>query len=284
MAVQAQLYSENLGFPLGGGGGGSQDLLFMDNHHNGFNEFSFNNQQQQNQNPQMQFHQQLQNMQQISSTNRPEINPLMVFDQALLPQVKKQRLDIDGLINLQNERLRLVLQEQRKQQLAMLLKKYESQTQILLRQKDEEIAKAVTRTMELQDFLSKIETENQAWQRVARENEAIIMTLNNTMDQIKANNAACQLGGNRGGVDDAESCCEETRRGPAGGGTLEGTEQENEEQRRRKLMICKSCNSRNSCVILLPCRHLCSCKVCEAYISSCPVCKMAKKGSIEALI
>lgn len=101
MAVQAQLYSENLGFPLGGGGGGSQDLLFMDNHHNGFNEFSFNNQQQQNQNPQMQFHQQLQNMQQISSTNRPEINPLMVFDQALLPQVKKQRLDIDGLINLQ---------------------------------------------------------------------------------------------------------------------------------------------------------------------------------------
>ncbi len=44
----------------------------------------------------------------------------------------------------QNERLRLVLQEQRKQHLASLVKKIEAKTSTLLRQKDEEIAQILT--------------------------------------------------------------------------------------------------------------------------------------------
>jgi len=177
----------------------------------------------------------------------------------------------------QNERLRLVLQEQRKQQLAQLLKKIESKTLLFLRQKDEEIAQAAKRTMELEDFLGRLEAENRAWQRVAQENEAMVVSLNNTLEHVKET-APC---GFNNGADDAESCCDN-------GGGQEETEENRgglcEVEQRNMMTVCKGCYCRSSCMLFLPCRHLCSCKSCEALLDSCPVCTTAKKASIEALI
>lgn len=285
MAIQAQLYADadNLVFSLGG----SQDLLLMENA-GGFNESSFNLQQQQ----QMQFMQLQNNMQQ--NMNRtcsfdknvllPENSPSMVFDQSLAPQMKKQRLDIDPLISLHSERLRIAFQEHRRQQ-TILLKKYESEAQIILGQKDEEIAKAANRARELNDFLQRMESENQAWQRLAKEKEAIIVTLNNTITQLREKAClACN------GVDDEESCCDiiinNTTTAETETETVRRTVAGHESEHNTRKMICKICNnSRNPCVIiLLPCRHLCSCKFCLPYICSCPVCNMPKKGSIEALL
>lgn len=160
----------------------------------------------------------------------------------------------------QNDRLRLALQQQRNQQLALLLKKSEVKIQILLHQKDEEVSKAAKRTMELEEFLRRIEIETQTWQRVAKENEAMVVSLNGTIERIKetAANAAA----------DAESCCR--------GG-------EEEEYKNGGSEICKGCNSRECCVIMLPCRHMVCCKYCEAFLDFCPVCKTVKKASIEAL-
>lgn len=171
---------------------------------------------------------------------------------------EKQRLEFEHLINLQNERLRIAMQEQRKQQISVLVKKYESKTQFLLKQKEEEIAKASNRTMELQNFLKRLESESQTWQRIAKENEAMVASLNSRIGRLResAGNAA----------EDAESCCENTT-----------------EKRRRK-MVCKCCNSRKSSVVMLPCRHLCSCKDCEVFLDSCPVCRTVKKATVEALI
>lgn len=170
--------------------------------------------------------------------------------------------------------MKLVLQEQRKQQYAGLLKKIESKTSVLLRQKDEEIAKAVNRTMELEVFLRRLEADNQAWQRVAQEKEAMVASLNNTLEQV-LERSPCGI---NNGAEDAESCCDVDR-------NLEEYEEEEEKQNRKGLyMLCKSCNLRSSCVLFLPCRHLCSCKVCEGLLDSCPVCRTAKKASIEALI
>uniref|UniRef100_A0A2P2Q6C6 RING-type domain-containing protein n=1 Tax=Rhizophora mucronata TaxID=61149 RepID=A0A2P2Q6C6_RHIMU len=50
------------------------------------------------------------------------------------------------------------------------------------------------------------------------------------------------------------------------------------------MMVCKCCNARSSCVLFIPCRHLCSCKACDAFLDSCPVCQTAKETSIEALM
>ncbi|KAL2459976.1 SBP (S-ribonuclease binding protein) family protein [Abeliophyllum distichum] len=250
MAIQAQSYLENLVFPLA-----------MDNTC-GFNQLYFDPQQQLHKQQFIQFDQ----FHDFSNNH----HQTMDLSQFLGAQIEKQRVEIDRFICLQNERLRLALQEQRKQQVALFVKKYEPKIQLLLKQKDEEITKAVIRKMELEDFLRKMEIENQTWTRVAKENEAAIMSLNNTIQQLREN--AC-LSANE--IEDAESCCNVIDQNTG--------EEENEEQTRRT-MICRSCNIRNSCVIILPCRHLCSCKDCLVFLDSCPVCKMVKKASIEALI
>ncbi|XP_062022006.1 probable BOI-related E3 ubiquitin-protein ligase 2 isoform X1 [Rosa rugosa] len=277
MAIEAQLYSENLGFPMFGSQ--SQNLMVDNNgcggSGGGFNQFCFNVQQK---------------PPQLLQYQPPPMNPgvlvpalhnnnIMAYTrQSIAAQEVKQRQEIDDYLRLQqNERLRLVLQEQRKQQLALLMKKIESRTELLLKQKDEEIAQALKKRMELEDFLRKLEAENQAWQRVAQENEAMVMSLNNTLEQFRER-AAC------GAMEDAESCCdskqeeEEEDTGDYRGGFNNGVNEE------IKMMVCKGCNSKRSCVLFLPCRHLCSCKACEAGFDACPVCTTPKRASIEALI
>uniref|UniRef100_A0A2N9ISE7 RING-type domain-containing protein n=1 Tax=Fagus sylvatica TaxID=28930 RepID=A0A2N9ISE7_FAGSY len=311
MAIQAQLYPENHGFPLcgsqdwimdnngcGGGGGGGSGIGY-----GGFNYFCFNLQQKQ-QLQQQQRVQQLQNQQQrnqnlffdnMASTlkNNPNINTInnnshqsMLYPQSIASQFEKQNQEIDHYIRIQNERLRLVLQEQRKQHLASLVKKIEAKTSTLLRQKDEEIAQAVNRTMELEDFLRRLEAENQAWQRVAQENEAMVVSLNNTLEQVKER---APFGFYSNGAEDCESCCYVNREQEEE--VLQEKTEENRgvegceiEEQRKMTMVCKGCNSRSSCMLFLPCRHLCSCKACEPLLDSCPVCTMEKKASIEALI
>ncbi|XP_016463519.1 putative BOI-related E3 ubiquitin-protein ligase 3 [Nicotiana tabacum] len=279
MAIQAQLYSENLGFPLVS----SQDL--MENNVCGFSHFYFNPQHQQQQ--QQQFLQIEQQQQQFQILNQKYNQNLMNFYNSnqtvvsLACQLEKQRLEIDQFINLQNERLRLALQEQRKQQLTLILRNYETKAQFLLKQKDEEIAKAMNKSKDLQDFLKRIEMENQTWQRIAKENEAIVLSLNNTIEQLRE---SARILSTNGGVGDAESCCDVR---PMEHNVQESQqlslETGNEEQQTRKMM-CKSCNCRKSCIVFLPCRHLSSCKNCDPFLHSCPVCRIEKKASIEALI
>ncbi|KAJ4963125.1 hypothetical protein NE237_023064 [Protea cynaroides] len=274
MAVQAQQYQDNLGFPLGG----SQE--WMDSC-GGFYELGFNPQQQE----QMQ---QLQNINLLRNQNLGfENTPLVTSSsssssshgnllESLAAQMDKQTSEIDQYILLQNERLRLALQEQRKHQLGILLRKIESKTLSLLKQKDEVIARSVKRTMELQECLRRMEMENQAWQRVTKENEAMVMALNNTLQQVKEN-AYCYPSAV---ADDAESCCEVSQEHYRD----EKRRDAEEEDPPMKKMTCKSCNSQNSCVLFLPCRHLCSCKSCEAFLDSCPVCNSVKKASIEVFM
>ncbi|KAL3580806.1 hypothetical protein D5086_018641 [Populus alba] len=183
---------------------------------------------------------------------------------------EKQRQEIDHYIRLQNERLRLVLQEQKRRQLGSLLKKLESKALPILKQKDEEIAQAAKRTVELGEFLKKLEFENHTWQRMAQENEAMVVSLNNTIEQLRENSSGCF----NNGAEDAESCCD----------VSSGAEEGFLDRKRKMLMVCKGCNSRNSCILFLPCRHLCSCKACVAFLDSCPVCQTPKKASIEALM
>ncbi|CAN4112567.1 unnamed protein product [Withania somnifera] len=195
------------------------------------------------------------------------ITESMPFSQFLLTQIEKQKFEIDQFITLQNEKLRCVLNEQKKQQLALIWRKYEAKLEFLLKQKDEEIDKAAIRTKELEEFLKKMEMENQAWQRIANEKEAIVMSLNNTIEQLRESGYCLSTNG-----EDAESCCD-----------VPDNDADAVEEQTRK-MICKSCTCRFSCMIFLPCRHLSSCKACDSHLLQCPVCGIGKKASIEALI
>ncbi|KAK4437625.1 putative BOI-related E3 ubiquitin-protein ligase 2 [Sesamum alatum] len=258
MAIQAQIYS---GF---GFGCPPQDLLMMENACGFSNQFFIQNKQQEHQHQHQQQQQLIMHKSPFLLPTTDDHHQSMLLSHSVSAHIENQRMEIDLFINSQNERLRLALQEQRRQQMAMFMKKYESKIQFIIKQKEEEMARAAKKSMELQDFLKRMELENQTWQRVAKENEAMVASLNSTIGRLReaAGNAA----------EDAESCCVE-----------EEKKTETWVEKTRK-MVCRCCNSRNSCVIMLPCRHLCSCRDCEALLHSCPVCRTVKKASIEALI
>ncbi|KAJ8766976.1 hypothetical protein K2173_012451 [Erythroxylum novogranatense] len=295
MAIQAQFPSF-----------GSQD--WIENCCGGLNNFYFNVQQQQKHqlqqsqvqqqcNIQQQFqNQQFQKDQTLLLDNNivppftfranpiPTNNnslPSISFSQSMNALDQKQRQEIDHYFRLQDERLRLLLEDQRKRQVALLCKSLEQKVLPFIKLRDEQIVQATKRKMELEDRLKRLEMDNMEWQRAAQEKEAMIVSLNNTIEQLKVNAA-----------DDAESCCDMDYNR-----VVDETEQNRglvsddyyciggEEGRAEQIMmLCKVCNSRNSCILFLPCRHLCSCKACDACLDSCPVCQTVKKASIEALM
>ncbi|GJT22895.1 probable BOI-related E3 ubiquitin-protein ligase 3 [Tanacetum coccineum] len=61
-------------------------------------------------------------------------------------------------------------------------------------------------------------------------------------------------------IDDGESCC--------------GSNYEEDVSTKK----CLECGKKESCVLVLPCRHLCVCNVCESTITICPVCTSTKSA------
>jgi len=143
------------------------------------------------------------------------------------------------------------------------LKKVEYDVFRILRQKDEQIAQATKKRIELEQFLTRLETENQSWRRAAHQNEAMVLSLNNALESIKERALV---------VEDVESCCD-----------MKNGEVCCDQETTGLNMICKCCHSRMSSFMFLPCRHLCSCKACEPSLQACPVCFMPKRSIIETL-
>ncbi|XP_050231063.1 probable BOI-related E3 ubiquitin-protein ligase 2 [Mercurialis annua] len=269
---------------------GSQD--WMDNVCGGGLNLFYNPHLQQQQQQKLNHHHHHHHLQQQQQFNNMNIGcvlespPLKTPSMASYSQImdaydEKHRQEIDYYIRLQNERLRFLLQEQRKQHLVSLMKIIESKAGPLLRQKDEEILEGYKRRRELEDFLKRIELENQEWQRISQEKESMVISLSNTIDELREKKGSCCFDN---GAEDAESCCNND--------INRGSIQENrviiidddDDDREGRLKKCRGCNDRNSCILFLPCRHLCSCKDCEAFLDCCPVCQTVKKASIEALI
>ncbi|XP_022860512.1 probable BOI-related E3 ubiquitin-protein ligase 3 [Olea europaea var. sylvestris] len=192
------------------------------------------------------------------------------FLQSLSSDIQNQRLEMDLLLQLENQRLRSsFLQEETRQQ-AVLLHKYESRTKTLMLQKYEELAMAKNKTMELQDFFQRAEMEAKIWKEKAIENEATVFNLNNKLNQVIEEDFLMF----NNGAQDAVSLC--------GSSSIKNnTQEEKEYEEQKKKMACKLCQVRNSCVVFFPCRHLCSCKSCEMVLGLCPVCESVKKASLE---
>lgn len=171
----------------------------------------------------------------------------------------------------QNERLKTILIKESRQQHDILLQRYHSKTTNLMRLKDEDLAIATKKTMELEEYLRGMETESQKWQRKARENEAKVAELNNTLTQVRERameaESVCDFYSNRGNREENRNRGQET--------------EESEAEQSNKSVDCKLCFSKRCCVVFLPCRHLCSCKPCEGFVGFCPVCKSAKEASME---
>ncbi|GMJ02733.1 hypothetical protein HRI_003942500 [Hibiscus trionum] len=179
----------------------------------------------------------------------------MAVPQPLDVQLEIQRQELDCFLHLQNERFRHELREQRQQQLGILLRNIETKAVFLMRRKEEDLARATKKRMELESCLRRVEMESQSWQRLAEANESMAMDLSKRL-VVERSSAE----------DEGSIFCGLCNK---------------EQQERDTKMVCKHCNSGSSCIVFLPCRHLCSCQSCEPLLVSCPVCKSVKEGSIK---
>ena len=179
------------------------------------------------------------------------------------------------LIIKQNKRLRkLILEEHAHQQQALLMHKLQSRINVLMHQKDQELAAARNKGLELQQLLKSQEMESQMWQKRLNESESMIIDLNNRIKQLEGNhhsssNAAKELHGC-----DALSVCESSS---------SSTSEEEGDRLKKKMLTCKLCKARRSCVVLFPCRDLCCCTNCEPLLGQCPVCGTVKESTLEVI-
>lgn len=209
------------------------------------------------------------------SAATPNLHPPR-FSNALTQEFERQTRQIDIFLQLQNERLRCALQQQNKKQITTLLNSIEPNALARVRQTEQDLATVTRRTRELEECLKMAEMEAEAWKRMAMENEAMVLGLNNMLGQ--ARESLCWASINGGPAQDSESVCECDW---AEGGKTAVQENETAGGVGTRKTGCKGCKTQRSCVVFLPCKHLCACRECASLLAMCPVCKSVKEGTVE---
>ncbi|RZS06986.1 hypothetical protein BHM03_00037764 [Ensete ventricosum] len=183
----------------------------------------------------------------------------------------------------QNERLRTGLEEARKRHCRALLTVLEQQAAKRLMEKEAELQMATRRNAELEEKVRQLSEETQIWFAMAKNNETIVCNLRSNLEQalLQGVSGAAGRGGyddSEGGgfpADDAQSCCFELDAAAA-----PAVDSEVATLRR----VCKACGERDVSILLLPCRHLCLCKDCEAKADACPVCGSGKNAYLQVFM
>ncbi|OWM81053.1 probable BOI-related E3 ubiquitin-protein ligase 3 [Punica granatum] len=208
-------------------------------------------------------------------------------------QIEQQQLDIDHLIAQHMDKVRLEIEQRRKNQARKILEVIEERLVKRLRSKEDEIEKIAKMNWALEERIKSLCVENQIWRDLAQANEATANALRTNLEQVLSHVKDDVFAGgsaslNDGAVnnhhplaDDAESCCDSSGAGydrAAGAGPSRdiGAEVLGVDDRR----WCRSCRREEARVLLLPCRHLCLCTVCGSSLHTCPVCNSAKTASV----
>ncbi|GFP84189.1 E3 ubiquitin-protein ligase boi [Phtheirospermum japonicum] len=134
-----------------------------------------------------------------------------------------------------------------------------------LKEKEEQIERISKLNFVLEEKVKSLYAENQWWRDLAQTNEATANSL-----RVDLGQALARVGNERRAEDDVESCC---------GSSSEEEDCYSDRRRRR----CRMCGERESCVLMLPCRHLCLCDVCGSgsyQIQACPVCNSSMKATL----
>ncbi|KAI3510118.1 hypothetical protein L1887_25648 [Cichorium endivia] len=212
-------------------------------------------------------------------------------------QIYQQQLEIDRFIAHQTEKVRMEIEATRRRNSMRLIAAAEEGIKKRLRSKEEEIIKIGKLNYALEEKVKSLSVENQIWQQMAQTNEATANVLRRNLQRILTQLQQQQQNQNqnqdKATVDDVQSCCgsnyeeEEHQLGgskvivPNQGNDVEAyctTTGDNNGSRLNRW--CRNCGKVESCVLLLPCRHLCICTVCESSINVCPICKSSKNATV----
>ncbi|KAK4420589.1 putative BOI-related E3 ubiquitin-protein ligase 3 [Sesamum alatum] len=205
-------------------------------------------------------------------------------------QIQQQQLEIDRFIAQHTEKVRMEIEERRKRYCRRIAAAVEENIMKKLKAKEEEIDKIGKLNWALEERVKSLCVENQIWRDLAQTNEATANALRYNLEQVLAQvqdeqQRQCH---DADLTDDAQSCCgsnfERTDRHTLAesASTDAGDRDYNNatDAPSSRNRMCRSCEKEESCVLLLPCRHLCLCTVCGSTLHICPVCNSPKTASV----
>ncbi|KAI4312507.1 hypothetical protein MLD38_037314 [Melastoma candidum] len=183
-------------------------------------------------------------------------------------QIQSEQRELDCLVSLHTQRLRMELEERALRRSKVLTSAVREAVTAAIREKDEEISSLTKLNWALNERIRTISVENDLWRGLAQSNEAAANSLRTDLERVLM--SSCLMEDRKvvpqGDDDDAESFCGSSDCASAGHDAAAS------DVARRG---CKgSCGGRNEATVLvMPCRHLCLCSACgSGSRESCPVC------------
>uniref|UniRef100_A0A0D6R7A9 RING-type domain-containing protein n=1 Tax=Araucaria cunninghamii TaxID=56994 RepID=A0A0D6R7A9_ARACU len=214
-----------------------------------------------------------------SSSNASLSDPRMLalLNEELNGELQRQQTEMDQFLRIQGEQFRQALEEKTRRLQMNILACVEEAAAKKLKEKDMEVESMNKKNAELEEKMKQLSLEAHAWQYRAKCSETMINTLKFNLQQAYAQSRESKEGCGDSEVDDTASCFN---------GNTDNFEaliyKENRELKEQR--TCRVCRSKEVCMLLFPCRHLCLCEDCESRLNICPLCRSFKTTSTQVYI
>ncbi|XP_047342457.1 E3 ubiquitin-protein ligase BOI-like isoform X2 [Impatiens glandulifera] len=187
---------------------------------------------------------------------------LFSLSDGLKTEMGRQKEELDNYIRIQEANMIKGIRQLGQRQTGWFVNVLERGIGRKLQEKEMEMENIRRMNKELEERIKQVSIEAQSWHYRANYNETVVNNLRSNIQQqqqqqVMANSKAKEEEEEEEGYGDSDEI------------NLVGSS------------YCRSCKSKEICILLLPCRHLCLCMDCEVIVSKCPVCNLKKSASLE---
>ncbi|XP_057774526.1 probable BOI-related E3 ubiquitin-protein ligase 3 [Salvia miltiorrhiza] len=186
-------------------------------------------------------------------------------------ELDQQKEELNHFIRTQEANMVKGVRDMRHRHMASFVTAIEKGVSRKLREKDAELETITRRNKELVESMKQVTSEAQNWCYMAKYNESIVNVLKTNLEQAMQGSNAGKEGCGESDVDDAASCIDPNNYLSVSASV-------------KKDIICKACKAKEVSILLMPCRHFCLCKECQAFATVCPVCQMITTASFEVYL